>query len=396
MNRLARIFQLPGLLWYNALFWTLLACLDVVRSIVLAHHLGRTFVWRGLIGWPLADYLTYWLLSLLLFSFYLSTRKLHRGWWALLHVGGAVVYAVVHWVGSAVIAVLLERLFLSQELQALGTLLTWHPTVGADLLYSGFLYALSLGLIAGLDVYHRLKDRSLHALELENRLTQAQLQALRIQMNPHFLFNALNTITMMVRARKNPEAVNMIVGLSDMLRSSLSRETRPFVTLREEMALVEQYLTIEAVRFQDRLTIEYDIAAETLPLQVPPLVLQPLVENAFKHGIAKTLDHATLRIATSVRGQQLVLEVFNSGPGAVRTRASGVHPAQASTLLGSRQRAPASEERPEGHGIGYRNTIDRLLRLYQANFKFQIYHQEGGVLVQLLLPLRETPAEAHA
>jgi LytS/YehU family sensor histidine kinase len=188
---------------------------------------------------------------------------------------------------------------------------------------------------------------------------------MKMQMNPHFLFNAFNTIAMMVRQKKNEDAVDMIGGLSDMFRLSLNKELRQFVPLSEEVDLLKKYLAIESLRYQDRLRIEWNIDEKALNYQVPNFVLQPIVENAFKHGISKILDQALLSISVYLQEDQLVLEVFNSG--------SGFSP---------------NWELQRDKSIGLSNTIDRMLKLYEKSFKFVIEKNDGGVSVILKLPIQ--------
>jgi LytS/YehU family sensor histidine kinase len=180
----------------------------------------------------------------------------------------------------------------------------------------------------------------------------------------HFLFNAFNTIAMMVRQKKSDAAVEMIGGLSDMFRMSLNKESRQFVKLKDEIELLKKYLAIESVRYQDRLSVIWDIDENTLKYQVPNFVLQPIVENAFKHGISKSLDQATLGIYTRKEASHLILEVFNSGA------------AFSSTW-----------ELQKDKGIGLSNTIDSLLNLYKEDFKFLINEKDNGVSVVLKIPV---------
>src|SRR5262249_22735923 len=146
------------------------------------------------------------------------------------------------------------------------------------------------------------------------QLSKAQFDALRRQIEPHFLFNTLNAIAGLVREKKNDEAVSMIVGLSDFLRSVLEDRNRQQVPLQQEMELMERYLEIQKVRFADRLQLNVDVPSELLPARVPSLVLQPLVENAIKHGIAKRAQGGAIRVAASRTNGMLSLRVYNDGP----------------------------------------------------------------------------------
>ena len=150
-----------------------------------------------------------------------------------------------------------------------------------------------------------------------------------------------------------------------MLRYSLNKDTRQFVLLAEEVDLLKKYLSIESLRYKDRLSIEWKIEQDALQYEVPNFVLQPIVENAFKHGISKTIDDAILRIVVYKDHQHIHIEVFNSGSG-----------------------LPLNWELQRDKGIGLANTIDRLLRLYEEQFKFVIDEHDDGVSVILNLPLK--------
>lgn len=229
---------------------------------------------------------------------------------------------------------------------------------------------LLLFILIALDYRQRFREEHGRALELQNQLAQAQLQAMKTQLQPHFLFNALNTVAMMVRRKKSTEAIGVIANLSEMLRNNLQQNPRQWITLAEELNLVNQYLAIEKARYSERLWVEQRIAPDTLPLRVPNLILQPVVENAFKHGIAHCLSPARLEISAHREKRRLVIEVFNTGPA-----------------------LPAGWNLHGHRGIGLGNTVNRLMYLYQGNFRFQISEQDGGVLVRVVLPVEEGVAK---
>ncbi|MEO1451186.1 MAG: histidine kinase [Bacteroidota bacterium] len=201
-------------------------------------------------------------------------------------------------------------------------------------------------LLYVIDFYRKYKTADLNSRELESRLTQAELMTLRMQLQPHFLFNAMNTIAMQVRGGANQRAVDMLSGLSDLLRTSLARAGRTWIPLKEEFDLVKAYLAIEAERFSDTLEVELDIDPQVLGLRVPNLILQPLVENAFKHGISKVMGKASIRISARREGNYLHIRIQNSGPDL----------------------EPGFQWR-EAEGIGLRNTWSRLQGLYGEDFR---------------------------
>ena len=368
MSRLARVFQIKHFSLFNALFWMVLGGVALGQYYSSTISLGQPFAWSQVIRHPGATYLSFWILSFLVFDLYLLTRRGHRKMWQrpwfwLAHGFASIAFGVVHKIMSYVIGLLLERLFLLQETKTWRELVVlWWQTF-PDIFYGGLIYFLVLFILLALDYRQRFRDEHMLTLELQHQLTQSQLQAMKMQLQPHFLFNALNTITMMVRRKKSREAIEMITNLSEMLRNSLSRKRQPMILLQEELRLIDQYLAIEKVRYQDRLRVTQRIEPASLSWRVPNLILQPVVENAFKHGIAKSLHHARLEIDTRVEHQQLVLEVFNTGHA-----------------------LPKGWNLHHHQGIGLGNTVSRLMRLYRGNFRFQITEQEDGVLVRMVLP----------
>jgi LytS/YehU family sensor histidine kinase len=215
-------------------------------------------------------------------------------------------------------------------------------------------------------------EHELRASQLEVRLTEARLEALRAQLNPHFLFNALNTIAMLVRRQANPEALRGIVGLSQLLRQVLDRRDAAEVGLGEELALVEHYLAIEQLRYRDRLEVRMDVAPEALEARVPSLLLQPLVENAVRHGIGPRNDAGWIRIAGRRLRDRLRVEVQDNGPG-----------------------FPPGWEARSQRGLGLTNTRERLLSLYARNHRLELGNApSGGALVAVTIPFHTVPAAA--
>jgi LytS/YehU family sensor histidine kinase len=149
---------------------------------------------------------------------------------------------------------------------------------------------------------------------LNEELSRAQLAALRGQMDPHFMFNTLNSIVGLVRDQRNDAAISMIVGLSEFMRRASEDSHRAQVTLTEEVEYLQRYIDIQKVRFGDRLRVSLDIPAELGQAQVPNLLLQPLVENAIKHGVSKRITGGEIRVAGARRDDTLSLTIYNDGP----------------------------------------------------------------------------------
>jgi two-component system LytT family sensor kinase len=215
-----------------------------------------------------------------------------------------------------------------------------------------------------LESRERLARQQTESARLNEQLSKAQLNALRRQIEPHFLFNTLNAIAGLVREQENDSAVNMIAGLSDFLRRVINDSDRQEVSLGEELDFAKKYLELQKMRFAERLQVSLDVPSELFAAQVPSLILQPMVENAVKHGIAKRVQGGAIRIAASRLNGTLTLSVFNDGPA-----------------------LPAgwSHSNP---GVGISNVRSRLTSLYGNASEFTIKNQDsGGVEVSFSLPL---------
>jgi two-component system LytT family sensor kinase len=232
------------------------------------------------------------------------------------------------------------------------------------------LYGTILVVSYMLDSRERLALQQTESARLNAQLSKAQLNALRRQMEPHFLFNTLNAIAGLVRQERNDAAVNMIAGLSDLLRRVLEDSNRQEVPLGEEMEFLERYLDIQKVRFAERLQLSVDVPRELFRAQVPSLILQPMVENAVKHGIAKRVQGGAIRITAFRSNGRLTLRVYNDGPA-----------------------LPADLEK-NGSGIGIANVRTRLQSLYGDGFEFSMRNQDpGGVEVSVSVPFISSPVE---
>lgn len=233
---------------------------------------------------------------------------------------------------------------------------------GPDLL----IYGAVIGIGYAFDYYQKYRERELVTSQLEMQLAQAQLESLRMQLHPHFLFNTLNGIVGLVRDNKNQAAVNMLVGLSDLLRHTLEHSTRQEVELREELNFIKLYLSIQQMRFPDRLQIELNIDPATTTAMVPNLILQPLAENAIRHGLGRSTASGLLGISSHVESDYLRLTVYDNGVG-----------------------LPDDWQLNGSKGIGLANTAARLEQLYDDNHRFNIRNRHaGGVEVVIEIPLR--------
>jgi two-component system LytT family sensor kinase len=212
--------------------------------------------------------------------------------------------------------------------------------------------------------YRRFREREFRATQLEGQLAKARLQTLKSQLQPHFLFNTMHSISALMLTDVNA-ADRMMTRLSDLLRISLETAGTQITTLNRELEFVNCYLDIERVRFEERMNVIFNIAPETLDAQVPHLLLQPLVDNAVKHGIAKLPHGGEIRITVSAQNGELQLEVQDNGPG-----------------LRSMGSLPVS-------GLGLRITRERLESLYGQNQSLEfVSPPDGGVTIRVSIPLR--------
>jgi LytS/YehU family sensor histidine kinase len=228
-----------------------------------------------------------------------------------------------------------------------------------------FIYWSIVLVVQGLLYYRRYRDRELKTSVLESQLAKALLQELKVQLHPHFLFNTLNSVTELMHQDVRG-AERMITRLSDLLRLTLENIGTQEVNLRDEIDFVKGYLEIEQTRFQDRLHVEFDVAPDTLDARVPNLLLQPIVENAVRHGISKTSRPGLIQIITAKFADRVILRVRDNGPG---LKANGHSPAAS-------------------FGIGLSTTRTRLEFLYgKGNHSLTVENlPTGGVETRIEIP----------
>jgi hypothetical protein len=229
---------------------------------------------------------------------------------------------------------------------------------GMELLLYGFVF----GITGVAQFQIRAQRDAMNSLELQRQLSSAHLRALQMQLEPHFLFNTLNAITTLVELGRQKEAAEMLSHLNAILKSTLQRTTPEKVPLSQELEIMENYLAIEQVRFADRLRIEIKVAPDALDGLVPCFLLQPIVENAIRHGIAHCENEGLVEASARREGASLHLRVRDSGPG------PGVHG-------------------QNGHGIGLRNTRERLAHFYHDEYTMQAQPLDaGGFEVAIRIP----------
>ncbi|MBC7894803.1 MAG: histidine kinase [Cytophagaceae bacterium] len=237
----------------------------------------------------------------------------------------------------------------------------------AEMLASGTIgEMIAFGSVAGVlhaaEFHHRFREREALSLQLQARLSDAQLRALRAQLNPHFLFNTLNAATALLH--RDPDAADaMLTRLGELLRLTLRADPDHETPLREEIEFLDRYVAIMRIRFADRVTIRSDVDAGVREALVPSFILQPIVENAFEHGVGRLQRPGSIDISAHASGGALVLQVRDDGPGPV--------------------------EASRGLGVGLTNTRQRLAELYGAAAGLTLSARAGGgTVVEVRLPLR--------
>jgi sensor histidine kinase YesM len=373
--------------FYAALFlaWTVMGLFFFSQGIIQKVLSGDPNPW-----W---HHLTSWMVGVWLW-FFCSIVVARLGRLFPLGQGRTARTVAIHLVLAVVVTVVqlaVESVIL-RSLHVFPTIMTTLPATFVFLMIIGFhqgliTYGMVLGVQFAFGWYRRYQERRQEALrlelrssELERELVKAHLSTLKMQLHPHFLFNTLNTIMVLVRQGKSPAAEEMLARLSDLLRSVLEDVEAQEVPFSRELEYLQLYLAIEQVRFQDRLRVEFAIDPETLDAAVPYMALQPIVENAIQHGIGRSSSAGRITISACGVGGRLVIRVADDGPGL------------------------APDNGAASHGIGLANTRARLERLYGDAAQLTVENGErGGVLATMTLPyrlVRRTSAqevrEAHA
>ena len=280
----------------------------------------------------------------------------------LAHAAGALTFASTHIFG------LIAVRFLLYENGGKPLAVAWQRyfqnRIFEQLDASLAVYAAIVGASHAIAYYHESQERKLRSAQLETRLAEARLKTLEAELHPHFLFNTLHAISTLVH--RDPEAADrMISRLSDLLRITFDRTGEPKVSLKDEIDFLQKYLDIEQTRFQDRLTVSVNVDPEALDGEVPRMILQPIVENAIKHGIAGRHGGDTVQITAGRDNGRLWMQVRDNGGGL-----------QVRTLKALRT------------GVGLSNTRARLDCLYGRHYRLEFSDKHGGLSVLIEIPFQ--------
>lgn len=363
--------------------WTFIASGYAVSQYLVARSAGQAVALLDQFKLPLINNLIFAFLAPWVFVAAIRHPLRRQNWRVglLAHFAGGCAYSVLH----VVLRALVWTVYAPAVQQYIYILIDWRSLtfnphwalLGRMLLYNfvddiAYMYFPVVVVAHSVLYYQTLRERELRASQLEAQVARAHLESLKSQLQPHFLFNTLHSISALMLIDVH-SADRMMTLLSDLLRMSLGNGDLQITTLQRELEFVTKYLEIEKVRFGDRLHVVLDVAPETLDADVPHLLLQPLVENAVRHGIARLSASGEIRISTSLNDCGLRLLVRDNGPGL----------------------EDADTGQP-GTGLGLKATQQRLQTLYGGDQQLTIRDMpEGGVEVCVQIPLEvstEPPA----
>jgi two-component system, LytTR family, sensor kinase len=365
MGRLSASWEFPGRLRDNVsrwgivlILWTLLGLFFASETFFAFGLSGQPITWRHALFYELPGWYVWAALAplIVLLANRVRFEPSGRTFALVFHTTASALFSILQ---LTLKIALLRALQPGDEATSFSAALQFVLETRSH--FNLLAYWAVLGASYGLEYYRHSQQRDLRASQLETRLAQARLQVLEMELQPHFLFNTLNTVSALVH--KDPDtAERMIARLGDLLRLTLNKSGHQEVTLREELELLDRYLEIEQTRFRDRLRVRMMIEPSALSVRVPRLLLQPIVENAIRHGIAPRAAAGSIEVEARCQGGSLQLRVRDDGPGL-----GNAHPPS---------------------GVGLRNTRERLEQLYPHRHRFELQNQQqGGLAVTLTLPL---------
>ena len=342
-------------------FWTLLGLSFASQFYISSAKAGLSVTWMQAISFALGDWYVFAILSIpvipLARRFHFEAGKTMHS--LTVHAFGSLLFSLAYMGLRALVGQWQSAASFGEAFRPL-LVKTWH--------FNLLIYWVIVAVSQAFQYYQRYREREIRNVELEKGLAQAKLQALQMQLNPHFLFNTLHSISSLMH--KDVEAADrMVMRLGDLLRATLEGADTQEVTLRQELEFLERYLEIEKIRFGNRLTIKKQVDAEVIEALLPNLILQPLVENAIRHGIEPWSKPGCVELSARKDDNRLSLMVADNGAGL---------------------RGPD----PPEEGVGLSNTRARLHALYGKDHTFELRQgTNGGLLVQLSIPLRKAESE---
>ncbi len=353
----------PPIGWVTiAAIWLGLGLLDASQSVATMKMEGMHHAWSRLFIVTLLSWLS-WLpaTAIVLWLGRLCPPRSARPLVPLLaHLGAAVTIALVFTTFTAALEATLNP-WAAAVPHSFGAI--WLGRFGSSFLSCLLLYIAILAIDQGLRSNARLVRREAEAAHLSELLAKAQLDALRRQVEPHFLFNTLNAIASLVRERRHADAIALIAAIGDLLRRVLDSSDEQQAPLGDEITFLGKYLDIQKARFGDRLDCSVEVPEPLLTIPIPRLILQSMVENAIKHGIEQRAQGGSVRVSAAAADGMITLDVYNDGP-------------------------PLAEASGRA-GIGIANTRARLQRLYGDRFRLTLQNAAAGVLASVSIPIGE-------
>ncbi|HKB57394.1 MAG TPA: histidine kinase [Lacunisphaera sp.] len=349
---------LPRLAGLGA-FWTLVGLAFASQFYLSSTLLGRSVSWGQAVSYSLADWYVWAVLSVPILLLARRFPPESGAPWrsAAIYLGAALLCSLVYVVLRSLVGQI-HSLLIDEPVTFLEI---FQPLLVKTFPFNLLIFGVIISVSHAIDYYRKYHERTVHTLELEKHLAEARLQALLRQLKPHFLFNTLNGIASLMHSDVDA-ADRMLVRLGELLRLTMSHPGQPLTRLSEEIAFIEKYLEIERIRFRDRLSVAYEIDPAVLEAEVPSLLLQPLVENAIRHGIEPHARPGRLVLAARRMPGFVELTVRDDGAG-----------------------QPAGGFTREGIGLG--NTRARLRELYGERHRFELAnHPDGGLVVRIAIP----------
>ncbi len=344
-----------------SLFWILISLFSLGQEYLYARVREEVFYpWEALsfkIGWLLYIPVT---LAVFRLGTWLPFNKVDIAKAVPLHVISSVVLSLLYTISFA----FLLTFFWNQFIYPVAFAQMWEKVLAANLLYSFLMYWLILGGYLAFSAFRQIEQLQLEREKTEKLLLSSRLSALKMQLEPHFLFNVHHSVISLMQKGEIKQAMAMLLKVSDLLRMSLKETSKDLVPIRQEVDLLRLYMDIQQIRFKDRLEIKWCVAEELMHALVPPMLLQPIAENAIKHGVEPYAKKGIVQIKIESRKKNLQILVQDNGQeGAIFS--------------------------PLTLGIGLTNTKERLAHLFADNQQFTIDRnpQEAGVRVQITIPL---------
>ena len=350
--------------------WTLLALVFASQSYYFYAASGDGKSWSDVLLWSFGSWYIWAAMTPLILWLASRFRCARRRWHAalMIHLAACILFSLAH-----LVLQISAQAFIGNEFYARTPFWTSFVFLFTKHIHLNLLTYIGIVCVSHGEFYfRRYHEREAEAHKLEAQLVRAQLQTLQMQLHPHFLFNTLNTISELIHSDAKA-ADRMVARLGDLLRLALETQSAQEVPLKQELEFLEKYLDIERMRFHDRLTINMDVDPHSLDARLPNMILQPLVENAIKHGIARKPGAGTIDIKIERDADKLRVQIRDDGTGLpAEWRTTGIR-----------------------EGVGLRNTRQRLAQLYDGGHRFELRDAAGGgVEAEMAIPFRVMASQA--